>query len=332
MVQDQLVDYISSQVKLGVTDDAIKAALVGAGWAATDVEDTLKKVKAPATVQTTKPVASTGPANSFFAGSGSGVAAGAPKSAEPQTIRVSDLISSSATSSLAGNAAVNPAKVSPKGMAMNPSTSRDSAQTSPTPKEKAKSPIMMIVLVILIILFAGAAGYFFFQNTQLSASVGTVNTQSQSVTAQVSTLQAQVQALDASNTSMAAQVAALSASNQNLKTEISFFVAPLGNAAATTSIIVSGIISGGKPTFILTTVDGVKISIKNSADASVRSILQPLASSSQTTQIAGTYVPGSALVTVLTVNGASVNPPSSAATTASSTGASSTAASSTSGK
>lgn len=44
MVQDQLVDYISSQMKLGVPHESIKAALVGAGWVAADVDDTMKKV------------------------------------------------------------------------------------------------------------------------------------------------------------------------------------------------------------------------------------------------------------------------------------------------
>ena len=45
MVQDQLVEYISSQMKLGIARDAIKSALVGVGWAPLDVEDTLKKVE-----------------------------------------------------------------------------------------------------------------------------------------------------------------------------------------------------------------------------------------------------------------------------------------------
>jgi uncharacterized protein Smg (DUF494 family) len=45
MVQDSLVEYISSQMKAGISRDAIKASLVGAGWQAADVEDTLKKVE-----------------------------------------------------------------------------------------------------------------------------------------------------------------------------------------------------------------------------------------------------------------------------------------------
>ena len=42
MVQDQLVEYVSSQIKLGISRDAIKSALVGVGWAPLDVEDTLQ--------------------------------------------------------------------------------------------------------------------------------------------------------------------------------------------------------------------------------------------------------------------------------------------------
>ena len=48
MVQDQLVEYVSSQLKLGISRDAVKAALTGVGWAPLDVEDTLKKVEGAA--------------------------------------------------------------------------------------------------------------------------------------------------------------------------------------------------------------------------------------------------------------------------------------------
>ena len=58
MVQDQLVEYISSQLKLGVARDTVKSALVGVGWAQLDVEDTLKKVEGGAAPLSGQPVAS----------------------------------------------------------------------------------------------------------------------------------------------------------------------------------------------------------------------------------------------------------------------------------
>ena len=48
MIQDQLVEYISSQMKLGVSRDAIKSALAGVGWQVADIEDSLKKVEGAA--------------------------------------------------------------------------------------------------------------------------------------------------------------------------------------------------------------------------------------------------------------------------------------------
>ena len=57
MVQDQLVEYVSSQIKLGISRDAIKSALVGVGWAPLDVEDTLKKVEGGAVSAPVQPIA-----------------------------------------------------------------------------------------------------------------------------------------------------------------------------------------------------------------------------------------------------------------------------------
>ena len=65
MIQEQLVDYISSQIKLGVSQDAIKATLTGAGWAIADVEDTFKKINGTGAMA--KPAASSSAEISFSA-------------------------------------------------------------------------------------------------------------------------------------------------------------------------------------------------------------------------------------------------------------------------
>ena len=44
MVQNQLIEYISTQVKLGISRENVRSALVGVGWAVADVEDTFKKM------------------------------------------------------------------------------------------------------------------------------------------------------------------------------------------------------------------------------------------------------------------------------------------------
>ena len=46
MIQASLVEYIASQLKAGVSRDAVRSALIGVGWQAADVDDTFKKVDA----------------------------------------------------------------------------------------------------------------------------------------------------------------------------------------------------------------------------------------------------------------------------------------------
>src|SRR5258708_3557009 len=102
MVQDQLVDYISSQMKLGVTRDAIKSSLVGAGWQAMDVEDTLKKAEGAKTVlpAVTSSSMSSSKAGSAFPSTGMS----SSKPSDASVIRVSDLISTPDSSGPINNA------------------------------------------------------------------------------------------------------------------------------------------------------------------------------------------------------------------------------------
>jgi hypothetical protein len=51
MVNQQLVDYIKQQIQGGVTKDAIKKALLDAGWPTADVEDSMKAADSTAAAQ-----------------------------------------------------------------------------------------------------------------------------------------------------------------------------------------------------------------------------------------------------------------------------------------
>lgn len=323
MIQEQLVDYISSQMKLGVSQDAIKTTLVSAGWPVADVEDTFKKVNGatPAiAAQAAKPL------SSFSSPMGMGTSQKMPdKNPEPQTIKVSDLVSPASMGVAASGAmASSPAtaKVSPlsnRSVLGSPLTNSQPVTKSDNKKMPGGNGMVTIVLVLLIIIFAGAAGYFFYENMALSSKVGSVNSQSQSVSSQVASLNTQIQTLTSSSANMSAQVMSLTTSNQTLKTELSFFVVPIGNTPTTTSLSISGTVSLDKTIFFITTVDGAKLSIKNSLDSGVRSTLQPLVVSSATAQITGTYLPGSSIITVLTVNGISVYTPSANTTSTAAT-------------
>ncbi len=299
MIQDQLVDYISSQLKLGVSRDAIKAALISAGWLAADVEDTLKKVDGGAPTQ--QPAAMK-PAGAMSVGSSFGASpAASAKNTEPQMIRVSDLVSSS------------PAKSSPS--QFGGKISGNSFEASPAARVKAtgsssgvlaasggdkKILIGGIVAVVLIVLFGGLAGYFYSINAGLAAQVATLNGASGSVNTQLSALKSQ---FDASSTALAAQIATLTSANADLALDLSFYVTPSGSiltTGTTLPITVSGLLSnGGKAPYIVTTSHGAKIFVANSADAKIAAQLKPLIGT--TVQLIGTYVPGSDQMTVASV-------------------------------
>ncbi len=285
MVQESIVDYINSQMKLGVSRDAVKTTLVGAGWAAADVEDTLKKVEVakpaaqpvamaatpakPAEFVAAKPLGATGPG--------------------PQTIRVSDLVSSSASPA--------PMTMSSKPAAASPVSTSKSPLTGPaasTAGAAVKSPntfqaqtfsaakphgsrgalITDIVLVVIILAVGGFAGFLYMQNGSLSSKLDSLNGTSSGVNSQLSALTAQVAA---STTALTAQVATLTGDNQELRTELSFLVAPTGTTpGASTTGTFSGIVSAGKTSYIITASYGTKISVANSKSASVISALAEL--------------------------------------------------------
>ncbi len=333
MIQDQLVDYINAQMKLGVARDAIKSTLVGAGWQAADVEDTLKKVES-----TTKP-ATTAPAQPTSAAT-MGTSSG------PQVLKVSDLVSASGPGMSVKPAAASPtAQVKPAMSPMSttqattPATTMPARDTSPkspltgspAAAKPASSPVTMnasgksmsmgeyppkqhasrttlfvgIVLVVVVILVGGFAGSLYVQNNSLAAQVKSLGSESSGVASQVSTLQAQ---LVASTTALAAQVASIGAENQELQSELSFYVAPAGAVVeATSTATIGGVISGGgKTPYVITATYGAKIYVGNSKSASVISALTPLVGVTTAQQLSGTYVPGSDSIMLTTINGTSV--------------------------
>jgi hypothetical protein len=337
MIQDQLVDYINAQMKLGVSRDTIKTTLVGAGWQATDVEDTLKKVESAkmsqpiSTVVAGAAAAGTSAAAAGFSSTPSAVSSG------PQMIKVSDLVSASessatmsvkpapSTSTPVGASSVGSASTatsastrdtSPKSPLTGPTaTAKPSASavigksntyqaTEYPPKTHASRGALIteIVLVIVVLVVGGFAGFLYVQNNNLSGQIKSLQGQSTGVDSQVAALQAQI---TASTTAYAAQVSSLGGENQELQTELSFYAAPANSVAgATSTATISGTVSGGgKALYILTSTYGAKIYVTNSTNASVVAALTPLIGSANETQFSGTYVPGSDSITLTAING-----------------------------
>jgi cell division protein FtsB len=166
--------------------------------------------------------------------------------------------------------------------------------------------ITEILLVIIVIAVGAFAGFLYMQNKSLSAQLGSLNGQSTGVNSQLSALQAQ---MSASTTALTAQVATLTAETQELQTELAFYDAPSSTTlGATSSIAVSGVVSGGgKIPYVITATYGAKLYIANSKVASVIAALAPLEGTATTTaataQFSGTYVPGSDSITLMAVNG-----------------------------
>jgi hypothetical protein len=351
MVQDQLVEYVSSQIKLGISRDAVKSALVGVGWAPLDVEDTLKKVEggvvsAPvqsvASPKTMDAVSGVPATPKFVSFSMPGTAAGQMKNPEPQSIRVSDLVSAIApASSMSVGAAPKSPSFVTAGIGKMTTTAKDQFPkgspagvfptfTALTEKKKMKFGLLEIVAVVLIVALGAFAGYLFVKNSTLTNELRTaqVGTGQQNQAAAQSS-PAQIQALNVSNTALTAEIASLTAENQNISANLSLLAAPLGLSSSTAPLLtsISGTLSAGlgKNTYIVTTQYGVKVNIKNSSDATLAALLVPLLG--KTVQISGTYIPGTPSIVVTIVNGSPISlQPAATSTAATSTAATSTAA------
>jgi hypothetical protein len=280
MVQQQLVDYIKSQLKVGVASDVIRNALTEAGWSTADIEDSLKNIE-----------------------SASGAAL------PPSTpIVVSDLVSNSKLDVMIPTQVTG--KEEKKSLA---DKLTESKQKMPAQKFN-KSLLLSIVLGVLAIGFAAAAVYFYLQNSGLQDKLIAATGTGLSADSKISALNSQVAELTNKNTDLSSQIASLTAANQELAGNLSLFVAAPGVSTSEVAVAFGGMLAGGgKVEYSITSTSGVKIFVSNSKDAKVDTALKPLLGNA--VQISGTHTPGSQKVTVSGVNGAPLESASSSPTT-----------------
>ncbi len=274
MVQQQLVDYIKSQLQLGVSREALKPSLLAAGWAGTDVEDSLKSVE-PKT--------------------GAG-----PVVERPQTIMVSDLLVGSPMGET-GAAGKKDVKGKEKAPTELPEKIKQLGKMPVV--SHGKPPVVLIALAALAILSAGGAVFFYLQNNNIKGQIASYSAQSAAANAKVNDLTSQLGKLASDSNS---RIAAITAESDKLSRELYFFVVPAGFSSSTPEADFSlrGILSGsGRIPYVVTTADGLKVSVKNSKDPKVDAMLNPLIS--KTIEISGTHVVGSRDVTVTAVSGSS---------------------------
>jgi hypothetical protein len=325
MVQDQLVEYIDSQLKEGVSAETLKATLVGAGWQAVDVDDTMKKVQMTATVSA---AAAMSAQTATFA-QATAPATKVQPAAQPQVIRVSDLVSSAAKPATVQVSQAKPMQVASAktdavmariatGAAAGSTISSSARPTSAAGNmsggvvKKSHAIEAETILGILMVVFGIAAAFFFFENSKLSGQIASLNGTSGGVSSQLTALQAQV---DASTTALDAQIASTTADHDALALELSFFALPPGTPATTTfTAALAGTVSGGgKYSYMITTAHGAKIYVANSKDVNVIALLKSLVGTATSTlasvQFSGNYIPGSDAITLTAVNGVSTTPP-----------------------
>lgn len=305
MVQESIVEYINTQMKAGVSRDTIKTTLVGAGWVAADVEETLKKVESAKMAQPMSAVSSAMPSAPL---SSPASAVKPVVNPAPQTIKVSDLVSSSTSSSpvikpsampisskspLTGPATPMQASVAmPAGIKTKDTFQASSYPSATKPQGSHGMLITDIVLIIIILAVGGIAGFLYMQNNSLNSQLNSLNGQSSGVNSQLSALQAQVAA---STTALTAQVSSLTTETKELQTELSFFAVPTSTTpGATSTATVSGTVSAIRTGYVITTMYGAKIYVANPKAAGVAAALAPLMATATSTAPAATSTSASA--------------------------------------
>jgi len=276
MVQQQLVDYIKSQLGLGTTKDAVRGALISAGWQAADVDDSF------AEVEYSKPAADLASR------------AAPPMGGGPSVIKVNDLLAG--VDSRVEMPAVSKDRTEPA-----------EGITPDHPDHPAHHfHVGYMVLTVIATALVGVSALLYFKYTNLQAQVTVLNSQLSSSSAQVKSLTSQVNDLTLSRDGLQTQVGALTSSNSELTSELSFFITPaISTGTQGISVSLVGALStttGGR--YVLTTADGLRVYMKNSE--SVSSTLSGLVGVSST-QIVGTHLPKSTEVTVTSINGSPIS-------------------------
>ncbi|HUZ93040.1 MAG TPA: hypothetical protein VNG29_03545 [Candidatus Paceibacterota bacterium] len=278
MVNKQIADYYNAQVGAGAEREEVRKALVGAGWPATDVDDSIKSAEpsAPAAIASASAKA-------------------------PAMISVSDLIPASQLEAA-------PSKIGALGGRREKSAVAPAGANSyraPGYSSKFRLPVVPIILGVIALACAGAAVYFYMQVQSAAGKITAANAASAAASANATNLTVELASAGSSTSDLQAQVSSLAAANSALTQELSFFAV---SSAATSSSQISfdftGTVGGSKTQYSLIDANGVKILVKNSKDASVDAALSPLIG--QSAQVSGTHDLGSNSVTLTAVNGNSV--------------------------
>jgi hypothetical protein len=298
MVNQQLRDYISEQIHLGVATEAVKSALLESGWAEADVNEAMQlestSGSAPATAQISKPAVSQQP---VIATKPAQINVPATADIVQPKITVTAKASAPATVAFGSGSAIQQNAVS---SSVKPNSEGITAGLAMNAKSAHASRVPLIVVTILLLGVSTIAVFFYMKMGSLRAQIDTAGVQG-------GTAQSKLAGLTKERDTLMNQAEVTSAENKDLMAHLSLFVVS-GGATGDQAISLSGtlIAPNSKGLFTLKTSRGAVATIKNSKDGLVDKTLRPLEGKS--VQISGMHSAGSSEITVLTVNGASVQP------------------------
>ena len=295
MANPQLKSDVDEQSKNGVSAEAIKQALSGAGWKDEDVKEVMDEI-AVAQAQAasgTGPAASPASSTNFpssldvsgfggkatnesplFDPSGKGATASPSSTTAPATF--GDVFKTPASSSPAANLGV---------------TVSSSAGTS------AMWKYVTYALGAVLVLTVGGAVYLYVQNTDIQSDGDTMASQSKMLQGQVSMLTKEKEDLNI-------LVANLRTENKSLSSQLDVFAVSEGVTKDEVPVVVKGSLVSDAGGFAVLTSSRVSFPIKNSKDKKVQASLSGLMGA--IVQIEGTHVPGSPQINARSVNGTAI--------------------------
>ncbi len=335
MANQQLVDYVKGQLQAGVKEDDIKKVLKDAGWPDGEVLEGISAAKGPVVSSPVAQAASPAMTQSTqFAGQvGSGI------SASPKINAFGGSISSAVSATPAQKPEEKKDTMKFDFMS-NPIASKGSGETSTFKAQEAKPEVFSAagspadvaatpsgkksllpwILFIVAIIALGVTAPLLYMNG-LSAKESVV-----SLEAQLSAMQSQLAAVQGSGTDAANQLSALNLEKQDLLDELALFATPALVPVTSTATSTSGtstqpvmqmpasvafrikgtVTQDAKGVYYITTARNIVLTIKNSKDTNLDTVLKPMAGQNVSAAFSGVHAPFSKDLTVESVNGTTV--------------------------
>lgn len=277
MAQQQLVDYIKQQIGLGVTRETITGSLRDAGWTESDIREAMAGLSPQSS-----PGAASPPAKAQSVAK--------PTETSPKSDRGIPTVTIDIVEPRKGESVFQPeAEAVPDPGSL--------IALAASKKKSHKGVVLGIVFGALIILFGGAGAFFYMKGEDAEKRLTALG-------AEHAAQKGEIEALTKAVAELTDAKAILANENTDLLNQLSVFRTAGMPAGASAGITVRGVVAFEKNQYTLTTNKGIVLFVKNSRDAKLDAILNPLAGNEA--EITGTHPLGSRDVTVTAVNGVTI--------------------------